>query len=459
MIARRLRLRPFPAVNRFRTGAGAFLIFLGSASAIVLWTLDIRTSSLLWNTLCLSVATCAISLPTGIVLGWLLVRTDLPGRRAALVLFGVMLFVPLYVQAAAWQAGFGLQGWYTLAYATPVWLEGWTGAVWVHAMAALPWVVLIVGAGFWLVEPELEEQALLDGSPRQVFLRVTLPGALGAIGVAALWVMIFTAGEMTVTDLFMVRTYAEEVYTRLAVGPQPDDPPLGAVTGVVLTTWLVLAGLMLVARLAPGDRPIAAGRRLVFPLSRWRAPIAVLVVLGLLLVVGVPLVNLCSKAGLVVTQVDAGRLRSWSAWKCLQMIAESPVRYGREFGWSLGIGTLAATASAALAVVLAWIARGGGFRAAAVLVVTAVCLAVPGPIVGLGVIWLLNRPEIPPLVYLYDQSVFAPALALSLRGLAPATLVLWHGFRSLPPEMLDCAAVDGAGPVAQLWRIALPCRL
>jgi len=277
--------------------------------------------------------------------------------------------------------------------------------------------------------------------------------------VAALWVMIFTAGEMTVTDLFMVRTYAEEVYTRLAVGPQPDDSPLGAMAGVVLTAWLVLAGLVLVTRLVPGDRPITAGRRLVFPLSRWRAPIAVLVALGLLLFVGVPLVNLCSKAGLVVTQVDAGRLRSWSASKCLQMIAESPDRYGGEFGWSLGIGMLAATASAALAIVLGWIARRGGFRAAAVLAITAVCLAVPGPIVGLGVIWLLNRPEIPPLVYLYDQSVLAPALALSLRGLAPATLVMWHGFRSLPPEMLDCAAVDGAGPVARLWRIALPCRL
>src|SRR4030042_4786116 len=128
MIASRLRLRPFPDVSRVRTGAGAFLIFLGSVSAIVLWTLDARTSSLLWNTLFLSAATCAISLPLGVVLAWLLVRTDLPGRPAALVLFGVMLFVPLYVQAAAWQAGFGLQGRYTLAYAASAWLGGWTGA-------------------------------------------------------------------------------------------------------------------------------------------------------------------------------------------------------------------------------------------------------------------------------------------------------------------------------------------
>jgi len=449
MLTRRVRLASLLAL----------LVVLGSTFLVSLALLDARTASLLRNTLLLSAATCAMSLPLGALLAWLLMRTDLPGRKAALVLFGVMLFVPLYLQAAAWQAGFGLEGWYTLTHEGAMWLEGWTGAIWVHAMAALPWVVLIVGAGLWLVEPELEEQALLDASPRQVLLRVTLPGALGAILVATLWVTIVTAGEMTVTDLFMVRTYAEEVYTRLAVGPQPDDPPLGVMPGLILTTWLVLAGLALAARLAPRDRPVTTGRRLVFPLGRWRMPIAGVVTLCLLLVLGAPLASLCYKAGVVVTQVDSARLRSWSLWKCLGMMAQSPVRYATEFRWSLVIGGLAATAAVALATVLAWIARRGGLRAAVVLAVTALGLAVPGPIIGLAVIRLLNRPEVPPLFWLYDQSILAPWLALTVRGVAPATLIMWHALGSVPPEMLDCAAVDGAGPVARLWRIALPCRL
>ena len=132
----------------------------------------------------------AVSLPLGTALAWLLVRTDLPGRRMALLVLGLLPFVPLYLQAAAWQAGFGPQGWCTLASSGPAWLQGWPGAIWIHAMAAVPWVVLIVGAGLRLVEAELEEQALLDGSPRQVFFRVTLRGALPAVGVAALWTAI-----------------------------------------------------------------------------------------------------------------------------------------------------------------------------------------------------------------------------------------------------------------------------
>ena len=59
--------------------------------------LDYRTWTLVLNTLLLTGATCAISLPLGTALAWLLVRTDLPGRRVALMVLGLMPFVPLYL--------------------------------------------------------------------------------------------------------------------------------------------------------------------------------------------------------------------------------------------------------------------------------------------------------------------------------------------------------------------------
>ncbi len=420
--------------------------------------MDGRTWILLLNTLLLTGATCAISLPLGSLLAWLLTRTDLPGRRVGIVLLGLMLFVPLYLQTAAWRAGFGLQGWATLALGVPAWLDGWTGAICVHAAAAVPWVALIVGVAVRRIEPELEEQALLDGSAPQVFFRVTFRNSLPAVGLATLWVAILTAGEMTVTDLFTVRTYAEELYTRYAVGPQPGDTPLAMLPGVALTALLVAAGLLLCARLAPGNRPLSLRRRRVFRLGRWRIPMAIFVALALLLLVGVPLVNLCSKSGLLVRQTDAGVLRSWSPWKALAMAATSPIHHHREFGWSLGLSALAATAALAAAIGVAWPARRGGPRALPAFVLTAVCLAVPGPVIGLAVIRLLNQPDVPLLVYLYDRSITAPWLALLIRSLPPAILIMWHALRTVPAEVLEAAIVDGAGPVRQFFRIVLPSR-
>jgi len=279
---------------------------------------DARTWSLALNTVLLSGAACAVSVPVGAVLAWLLVRSDLPGRRAGAVAVGLMLFVPLYLHAAAWQAGFGGLGWYTLATGSEkAWLSGWTGAIWVHALAGVPWVVLIVGAGLWLVEPELEEQALLDGSPGQVFFRVTLRSAAPAVGVAAVWVAITTAGEMAASDLFVVRTYAEEIYTRFQFGPRTGEGPLGLAPGVLLTGGLVLGGIWLCTRLLPAGRPITLARRHVFELGRWRWPLAALVVAALLLLVAVPVGNLAYKAGITVTQVGAERVRQWSPLKML----------------------------------------------------------------------------------------------------------------------------------------------
>ncbi len=421
--------------------------------------MDARTLSLALNTLLLAGATCAISVPLGTFLAWLLVRTDLPGRRLGLAALGLMLFVPLYLQAAAWQAGFGLQGWATLAGFTPVLLNGWAGAVWVHGMAAVPWVVLIAGFGLAKVEPELEESAALDSTGWQVFRHVTLPTVVPAVGVAALWAALSAAGEMTVTDLFAVRTYAEEVYTLLAVGQEPGVAPLQVLPGVAMTALLVVAGMVLCRGLMPGDRPLSLSpRRWGFRLGRWRLPVGVLAAGLLVLLIGVPLGNLVYKAGVIVSQTETGRVREFSAGQCMAMIAFAPWRCRRELGWSLLIGPLAAAAAVLVAIPLAWLGRRGGLRSLPALLTAALALAVPGPILGLGVIKVLDRPELPWLAELYDRSILAPFLALWVRGLPPAVFVLWYALRTVPQEMLESAAVDGAGPVARLWLIALPIR-
>jgi len=420
---------------------------------------DARTGTLLLNTLLLAGGTCAIGLPLGTVLAWLLARTDLPGRRAGMVLIGLMLFVPLYLQTAAWQAGFGIQGWCTQMTDAPALLDGFRGAIWVHAMAAVPWVVLIVGVALRLIEPELEEQALLDGSAMQVFCHVTLRGTLPALGLSVLWVAIVTAGAITVTDLFVVRTFAEEIYTQSASGVGLLDAPLGMLPGTALTGCLLMLGLLLCARLMPKQRPITFRRRRVFALGPWRVPVAVLAVVVVFVLVGVPLGSLCYKAGLQTTLTQGTWMQNWSLLECLKTVALSFVQFRREFGWSLGIGSLAALGAVAGGILLAWFARRGGPRALPALLTTAACLAVPKPLVGLGIVVLLSRPGLPPLTWLYNQSILAPWLALFVFGLPPATLIAWHALRTLPQEMLDSAAADGAGSLTQLWRVAIPYRL
>src|SRR4029078_6488559 len=105
-------------------------------------------------------------------------KPDVPGRRAAALLVVGMLFVPLYLVTGAWDAGFGIQGWHTLSPNPPLahdpWLSEWRAAVWVHALAAVPWVVLIVGASLRAVEAEIEEDAATCATPQRVMWHVSI---------------------------------------------------------------------------------------------------------------------------------------------------------------------------------------------------------------------------------------------------------------------------------------------
>lgn len=491
------------------------LALLSGASLGRLWLSDPRVGKLWLRSAELAAAACAFAVPLGTLLAVLLFKTNAPGRTATLPIFVALLFLPLYLVTGAWDAGFGIQGWHTLVsnpnLSHEPWLVGWRAAAWVHGIAAVPWVVLIVGAGLRGVEAELEEDAATCASPWQVLWHISLRRALPAMAVAALWVSTMVLTEISVTDFFQVRTFAEEVYTQSALGTLE---PGGGGQGVPLSNaqstgnerstlnqsaaglWsgLAVATLVAVGLIAGLARLFAdwadASHRPPWLWrmhgSRWGA--GALLFAGLLLVVGVPLFNLAYKAGIEVTTSPTGRLRAWSLVKLASQVAKAPIEFRGELAVSGLIGTAAASAAVLIALPIAWrLRRAMGFCSCGkslakdsarrptpsgptstgptpiqmlVLVAIAWGMTIPGPLVGLGLIHLFNRPPdsfFAPLATLYDSN-FTPWLAQTLRATPIAILILWPALASVPQSLLDAAAADGAPPWRRLLRIALPQR-
>jgi iron(III) transport system permease protein len=427
-------------------------------ATVALLASDSRARVLAGNTILLALVVASASVILAAPFGFLVVRTDLVGRKFFGMLLLALLFMPLYLQAAAWQAAFGVQGWFALATGGPTLLEGWRGAIAIHILAAIPWVVAIVGVGLTLAEPELEEEAMLDAAPGQVFIRVTARRAAGALTAAFLWVAIATAGEMTVTDLFQVRTYAEQLYTEFALGDSFGAAPWNIIPSVIVMLWMIVAGLMVSSRLIPPDHFAPQRQSPVFRLGRWRGTVSlfVLVIAGLL--VGIPVGSLISKAGAIVTRDAHGLVRGWSLDRCLQMVLGSPARFSHELGWSLVIGSLAATAAVMVGLPLAWSARRGGWRAAPAWLTIALGLALPGPLIGLGLIACFNVADWPWLLRLYDHSIAAVWIAEAVRALPLCTLVLWYALHTVAADSLDSAILEGAGSLRRFFHIVLPQR-
>jgi iron(III) transport system permease protein len=440
------------------------------AIACVLLLGSSRLHGLLANSALLAFGTIAISLPLGVILGVIIAKIDIRGRRAVGSLMVALLFIPLYVQAAAWNAVLGAGGWLPQAlandgdYADP-WLAGWRGAIWVHAMAAVPWAALMTAASLLTVERRLEEESLLDAPPWRVLRRVSLRRALGGIFASAVWIAVICATEIAATDLYQVRTFAEEIYTQASLGSLSAEAgalmSTDLVAGVAMIAMLVAIALSLVAPYIPKAASISPEA-----IWKWRpttarclAPAAVVLLLSLVILV--PLAGLLWKAGIAVSQRGSQFERSWSAAKVAAMIGHSPWEHRREWGWSAMAGAMAAVAATVPAVFLVWWARMRPGVAMPLAAIMSLSFAVPAPLLGVWVIALLNHPPesvFAPITALYDRTLLAPVAVQTVRALPIVGLWIWFQFVTVPRDLLEAARSEGAGPLAQLFRIAVPLR-
>ena len=404
------------------------------------------TQPLLVNSLRLAALTALWAVPSSAALAWVMTRFDIAGRRWIEMGFLLLLFLPLYVQLAGWEAGFGRGGWYSTLIAKRLSappLEGLRGAVVVHAIAAVPWLYWIFRLGFESIPGAVEEVASLDAGNWQVFRSVTLPLSLPILLGGVMFVALVTMTEITVTDRYQYRSYAEVLYNEYALNPSFEGLPLqlAAVTWNIAALVVCGLGFCLLTGSQFASMSFLSGRQRVAS-PAW---LAVAVYSVTLTLVTVPLLNLLYQAGIEVRQVDGSRLRTWSGWKCLQLIAASPWKYRQELAWSAVLAQLSVLSSVSIATAWAWWSFGRVGRQVLGLVVCVVCFATPGTLIAFGIIRTLNPPHAGELLaWLYDDTPVAPWIAQTIKCLPFACLFAWYGMRSIPRNVWDAARVDGA---------------
>ena len=463
-----------PPIPRSPTGTSRFHgLIVGAGLLLVglfLATAEYRTWPLAANTVLLAGSVTAIAVPLGALLAVLAVRTDVRGRGLAAMILGILLFLPLYVQLCGWEAIFGRLGWQTVRFgqiALPL-LSGMSAAIWIHAAAAIPWAALIVGVGLSRIDPALEESALLDAPASRVLLHVTLPQCGSFFLAACIWIFVSVAGEMTVTNIYQVRTYAEETYNVFAGNEDLATVGVSLAPGITLLALLVMLAWSVLDIAFPGRTDDFRRAPVVYRLGSLQLPATAIVWLVVLLLAGVPLASLCYRCGETVTIADDGAHRGWSLVKLLQRVIAAPYLTRRELVWTYAAAAASASLATSIGLALAWKARQGGAAALPAWLATGVGLAMPGPIVGVSIIWLLaslqgladgNAFARHAVHWLGERSIIPPALAQLFRGLPMALLILAPALRNLSSETLAAAQLDGIGPWGLLPRIAIPQRL
>jgi iron(III) transport system permease protein len=381
-----------------------------------------RTGDLLLRSVGLAAAVTAACVAIGGLAAWLVVRTDLPGRRVLAALLALPLAVPSYVAGFTW-------------ISEAPWLAGFWGAFGVLTAVSYPYVLLPVAAALRATDGGLEEVARSMGRrPVRVLFGVTLRQARPAAAAGGLLVALYVLSDFGAVSLMRFDSFTLGIYTSYR-GTFNRTP--AAVLGCVL---VALAALVTWAEARARGR---AARRVGRGTGRPPAPVA----LGRVRPLGTAFVAVVLAVAL---GVPAYSLTHW-------MVVGSSLGVdlpdlGAAAAVTLQVAALGAVATTVVAVPVGVLAARHRGRATAVLE-NAVYAghALPGITVGLALVFLGARL----LPAVYQQ------LPLLLLGYAVLFLPLAVGavrtaVAAAPPGLEEVARSLGTSRPAALARVTLP---
>jgi iron(III) transport system permease protein len=398
------------------------------------------TLQLVLDSLLLVVGVVAAALGVGVPLAWLVVRSDLPGRRWWGLLATLPLVIPSFVASLALLGALAPHGLVQEAL-EPLGVErlpevsGYGGALLALTLPTYPYVFLLAAAGLRSVDPSVEESARSLGCGRvAVFRRVTLPALRPSLAAASLLVALYVLSDFGAVSLMGYSTLTTAIYVRYESLLARDAAALLALVLAGLSAALVALGSLrrvrgVVHRSAPG-----AGRRAAqVRLGRWRWPALAFCAgsIGLFLVL--PLAAL-----------------AWWSIRADPITGRAPIPWGAAVnsGAMAGVAALVAALAALPAGVLAW--RYPSRLARLLERLTLLPSALPGIVVALSLVFLGVR-----VGFLY-QSLALLLLAYLLRFMPYAVASTRASLAAVSPRLEEAARSLGRGPLSAVAAVVLP---
>ena len=420
----------------------AYLLMRAASASPLAWQqlFQPRTLRILGNSLLLAVTVTGASIALAVPLVWLLVRTDLPGRRFWTVALVLPLVIPSYVGAFTLLAMFGprgiLQGWLEpLGVQRLPEIYGFFGAWLILTLFTFPYVLLTVRATWRRLDAGLEEAGRsLGHGPWSVFWRVTWPQLRPSVAAGGLLVALYTLSDFGAVSLLRFNVFTMAIYTQYR---SSFDRSLAALLSLVLV--VLTLGILWAEQRARGkarlSRSNTAGRAArPVKLGRWTP-------LALLLPAAVVVLALALPLGVMLSWLLQG-MENGETWR--------PV--GAAIVNSLTAGALAAvvTVLAALPVAILaaryrgtlshWLERGAY-----------VGYGLPGVVIGLSLVFF-GANYLPALYQTMAILIFAYAVRFLPQALGSTRSSLLQ----VSPRLDEAARSLGLSPWQTWRRVILP---
>ncbi len=392
-------------------------------------------------------------------LAWLVTAYRFPFRDVLVWLLVLPLAMPAYILGFVFLSTFdvagpvqrGLRG----LFGADLWLpevRSLPGAVIVMSLSLFPYVYLMARAALVEQSPSTYDAARTLGASRaRAFRKVLLPLARPSLAAGLALVMMETLTDFATVQYFGVKTVSVGVYL-VWKGSFDFHSATQLSVLVLMFAVAVLAGERMLRGRARYHQRGGRGQGLqVRRLEGWR---------------GWAATGACLLALAAGFFIPVARLAVWAVTEAVgNPEGVFDPRFGEYLGNSLGVAAIVATACVLLSVVMSHAVRMGGgrlVRSAAQL--TTFGYAVPGAVVGIGV--LLAFASLDRFLeavgvaggtgLLVTGSVAGILYAYLVRFLAPAYQAVDASFTKVQPSMTLSALSLGASPLRILRRVHLP---
>ena len=392
-------------------------------------------------------------------LAWLVTAYRFPLRDVLVWLLVLPLAMPAYILGFVFLSTFDVSGpvqrWLRDMFGAGVWtpdVRSLPGAVLVMSLSLFPYVYLMARAALVEQSPTTYDAARTLGAGRaRAFWRVLLPLARPSLAAGLALVMMETLTDFATVQYFGVKTVSVGVYL-VWKGTYDFHSATQLSVLVLLFAVAVLAGERLLRGRARyhqrGGRGQGLQQRVLTGWRGWGATALCLLALA---------------AGFFV---PVGRLLLWAVAEARENPSDFvDPRFGEYLANSLGVAAIAAAGCVALSLVMSHAVRlGGGGMVRSAAQVTTFGYAVPGAVIGIGVLLAfatLDRGLKATGVaggtgLLVTGSVLGILYAYLVRFLAPAYQAVDASFSKVQPSMTLSAMSLGATPMRILRRVHLP---
>jgi iron(III) transport system permease protein len=399
------------------------------------------TLELAWDTALLAFGVVLATLLVGVPFAWLVVRTDLPGRRVWGVAASLPLVIPSFVAALALLGALAPRGLLQELLA-PLGVErlpemsGYWGSLIALTLATYPYVYLLAASGLRSVDPTAEEAARsLGARPLRVLWRVTLPALRPSLAAASLLVALYVLSDFGVVSLMGYSTLTTGIYVRYESLLALESAAILALVLVSLALAVVLIASRWRLRGAIYRSTPGAGRPAKqVQLGAWRWPA----------------LGFCSLVVGVFLFLPVGVLVWWS-------VSADPITGRAAVAWSAAASSAwVATATAVIAALVVLPAALLAWRYPSTVSrwlerMTLLPSALPGIAVALAVVFVGARIGSP----LY-QSLGLLVLAYVIRFMPYGLASTRASLDAVSPRLEEAARSLGRGPFRATTAVVLP---